>query len=57
MLVNESVSCPFCGQQFALEIDTSVPAQQFTSDCEICCRPLDIRVACEPGEVLDLQIQ
>jgi hypothetical protein len=50
-----SIHCPFCGQYFELVIDTSQPEQQFTVDCEICCRPLLVSVTCEAGEILDLR--
>jgi hypothetical protein len=56
MEVSESIVCPFCGQRFDLTVDTSTPSQQFTTDCEICCRPLAVTVGCEPGEILSLDI-
>jgi len=57
MQIEELVQCPFCGQSFELVIDTSVPSQRFTTDCEVCCRPFEVFVQCEPGEVLSLEIQ
>jgi hypothetical protein len=57
MQVSESIQCPFCGQSFELAIDTSVPAQRFTTDCEVCCRPFEVTVECEPGEILALDVQ
>ena len=57
MQVSESIQCPFCGQAFELVIDTSVASQRFTTDCEICCRPFEVLVECEPGEVLSLEAQ
>jgi hypothetical protein len=56
MQVAHPVQCPFCGQLFELVVDTSVPSQTFVSDCEICCRPFEVRAECEPGEVLSLEI-
>jgi hypothetical protein len=50
-----SVLCPFCGQYFDLVIETSQPEQQFTIDCEICCRPLQVSVTCEAGEIVELR--
>jgi transposase-like protein len=57
MQVSESIQCPFCGQTFELVIDTSVPEQRFTTDCEVCCRPFEVFVECEPGEILSLDVQ
>jgi hypothetical protein len=56
MEVAETVRCPFCGQGFEVIIDTSIPQQRFTTDCEVCCRPLELFVESEPGEVLNVQI-
>jgi hypothetical protein len=57
MEVGEIIQCPFCGQSFDLVIDTSIPTQKFTTDCEVCCRPLEVSVECELGEVLSLDVQ
>lgn len=50
------ITCPYCGQSMELVVDTSVPSQCFTTDCEICCRPIEVRAECEPGEILGLDI-
>jgi hypothetical protein len=52
----ESIPCPFCGQSSEVAIDTSVPSQRFTTDCEVCCRPFEVTVECEPGEILSLDV-
>ena len=39
-----------------LVIDTTVPHQRFTTDCEVCCRPFEVTVECEPGEVVSLDV-
>lgn len=57
MQVTETVQCPFCGQGSALAIDTSVASQRFTTDCEVCCRPFEVTVECEPGEILSVDVQ
>jgi hypothetical protein len=52
----ESIECPFCGVTLELAIDTSIPTQSFVTDCEVCCRPFQLRAECEPGAVLSLEI-
>jgi len=52
----ETIACPYCGQHFELVIDTATPHQRFTTDCEVCCRPLEVTVECEIGEILSLDI-
>jgi hypothetical protein len=57
MQESEKIQCPFCGQTFELAVDTSQAAQQFTVDCEVCCRPMEVFIQCEDGEVLDLEVR
>jgi transposase-like protein len=57
MEISETIQCPHCGQSFDLVIDTSTRTQRFTTDCEVCCRPFEVLVECEPGEVLSLEVQ
>jgi transcription elongation factor Elf1 len=56
MQVEESIQCPFCGQTSELTLDTSVASQQFVTDCEVCCRPMEIRVESEPGEIISIEV-
>src|SRR5262245_56502607 len=57
MTVDESVTCPFCGQASELLIDTSIAQQRFVTDCEVCCRPFEVVAEGEPGEVLSLDVR
>ncbi|MBL9175539.1 MAG: CPXCG motif-containing cysteine-rich protein [Verrucomicrobiales bacterium] len=57
MEVSEGVECPYCGQSMELVLDTSIPEQRFTTDCEVCCRPFEVVAECEPGEVLSVSVQ
>ncbi|MGB7769342.1 MAG: CPXCG motif-containing cysteine-rich protein [Verrucomicrobiia bacterium] len=54
MEVSEKIQCPICGQTFELVVDTTVPFQRFTTDCEVCCRPFEVAAECVPGEILSL---
>lgn len=56
MEVMAEVQCPFCGAGFPIAVDTSVPSQQFTTDCEVCCRPFEVTLECELGEVLSVSV-
>ena len=46
-----------CGQRFEIVVDTSMGTNRFTTDCEICCRPMEVVAECEPGEILSLDVQ
>lgn len=54
--VSETIQCPYCGQRFEVIVDTSTASQRFTTDCEVCCRPMEIVAECEPGEILSLDV-
>ncbi|HEU5122774.1 MAG TPA: CPXCG motif-containing cysteine-rich protein [Verrucomicrobiae bacterium] len=56
MEISENIQCPFCGQESNVTIDTAQPLQRFTSDCEVCCRPFEVTVECEAGEILSLDV-
>ena len=57
MEVSEKIQCPYCGQSFEITVDTSAGSHRFTTDCEVCCRPMEIAADCEPGEILSLDVQ
>ncbi len=44
MLEDRSVTCPYCWQSVALDIDTSAGSQAYTEDCSVCCRPMVIHL-------------
>jgi hypothetical protein len=52
-----TIQCPYCGQSFELVVDTTLAEQRFTTDCEICCRPFDVVVRCEAGDILSVEVQ
>lgn len=56
MEIAETIQCPFCGQAFEILVDVDLPRQKFITDCEICCRPMEISVGCENGEILNLDV-
>lgn len=51
-----TVQCPFCGQSFDVAVDASIAHQTFTTDCEVCCRPFELRVECEGGEIVTVDV-
>ncbi len=57
LLVETDITCPHCGEVFPLRIDTSEGEQSCIEDCTVCCRPIQLRLRCRPGEVVDLEIE
>jgi hypothetical protein len=39
------VTCPYCGEVVAIQLDPSGGASQdYVQDCEVCCRPWHVQV-------------
>jgi transcription elongation factor Elf1 len=51
-----TIQCPFCGQSFDVVVDTSVRHQASTTDCEICCRPFEVRAECKAGKIVSVDV-
>ena len=47
-------ACPYCGERISMLVDTSV-GQTYIEDCEVCCRPIEVRYTVEGGEVSDFE--
>lgn len=39
-----ALTCPVCNAPISVLVDGSAGSQSYIEDCEICCRPLVIRV-------------
>ncbi len=50
------VTCPYCGTTFLTFADTTEGDFLTIEDCEICCRPIEIRVACHAGAVEGVEV-
>lgn len=44
MLTPHSIDCPYCGEPIEILLDASVCSQQYIEDCQVCCRPITLRV-------------
>ncbi len=52
-LEETTVSCPYCGENIRLLVDTTGLPDEYIEDCEVCCRPIRI-VAETDGELLSV---
>lgn len=51
------IACPFCGESFAIEVDTEAGSYTTVEDCAVCCRPMTISVRCQPGQVENVEVE
>jgi hypothetical protein len=53
MLEPITIHCPYCGEAFETQVDTSAGAQRYVEDCAVCCRPIEIAIEVgDDGELL-----
>lgn len=43
-LISKTISCPHCGNNQKVELDTSDGDQDYYQDCRICCNPIHMRL-------------
>lgn len=43
-LESARIDCPYCGESLDIVVDTSVGRQDYIEDCQVCCKPMRIRV-------------
>jgi hypothetical protein len=43
-LSEEAVGCPYCGETISILVDHSLDEQEYTEDCQVCCRPIIFNV-------------
>ena len=49
------VDCPYCGEPFDTEVDTSAGRQAYIEDCPVCCRRIEFQLdVSPPGETFTL---
>lgn len=53
--MNETIEhffdCPYCGEEISILIEPLVEEQSYVEDCEVCCRPVQLRLVVQDGEV------
>ncbi|MBI2149078.1 MAG: CPXCG motif-containing cysteine-rich protein [Acidobacteria bacterium] len=49
------LTCPYCSQQISMLLDMSVRSQTYVEDCEVCCRPIQVRYVVHGDEVAEFE--
>ncbi|MBT8087777.1 MAG: CPXCG motif-containing cysteine-rich protein [Gammaproteobacteria bacterium] len=44
-LQQQTVECPYCGENIDVLIEPSTEPQDYIEDCQVCCRPIDFAVS------------
>ena len=51
-----SQSCPYCNSHITLLIDRSLTDQLYIEDCEVCCRPMTIKIIDSDTDEVTVQL-
>ena len=46
------VQCPYCGESFETQVDTSSGSARYVEDCQICCQPIEFSLEVDHAGVL-----
>jgi len=57
ILSDAGYECPYCGEWISTTVDTSQGDYETIEDCSVCCRPIQLTVRCEPGEIPSIDAQ
>jgi len=49
------IACPYCGEVVTLFVDDSAGDQRYVEDCQVCCRPIDVRVRVDGDGTVDVE--
>ena len=56
-LIEETVYCPYCGEALEVLIDPQEAGQQYTEDCQVCCKPILFNVGVDDMGNLSVSVQ
>ncbi len=49
-------NCPYCSSPVSLRVDkTGGRSQRFVYDCEVCCRPIDVKIEISGNELVSFE--
>lgn len=44
LLDGHVIGCPYCGEEIEILIDPSAGDQDYVEDCQVCCKPINLRI-------------
>jgi transcription elongation factor Elf1 len=51
--VEHTFTCPYCGEEISMVLDLSVRRQAYVEDCEVCCKPIEVRYRVEDDDLAE----
>jgi len=56
LLVEQTITCPYCAEPVVILLDGSAGDQSYIEDCQVCCQPMQIHLAVEVDDKLDVRV-
>jgi hypothetical protein len=54
-LLETSIYCPYCGESLDILVDETDANQEYIEDCQVCCRPMVIRLSIAPDGAFHIE--
>ena len=51
------ISCPYCNSDTLVILDGMDGELDLVSDCENCCRPINVKATVEGGQVVGVEVE
>ena len=52
-----NVQCPYCGESIELMIDCTTGWQEYTEDCQVCCKPMTVSAIANEDDVPQVELR
>lgn len=49
------LTCPYCFETISMLLDPSEGSQTYIEDCEVCCRPIQVRYEADGQKITSVQ--
>ena len=51
------IRCPYCGEPLEITIESSVRRQDYIEDCQVCCKPINLRIGISDAGQLNIEVR
>jgi hypothetical protein len=56
-LVAQRIYCPYCAEALVIQLDLSAGEQDYIEDCQVCCRPMQLKYASDDDGSVNIDVQ
>jgi hypothetical protein len=55
-LAEKQITCPYCGETIDILIDSLERDQSYIEDCQVCCRPIEMKIFVDGAGQVSVQV-